>query len=64
VNPSSQESFGAASVRIEGAPDHADVGMPASTSFVIRHDHTLDRRAGLQWRSVGGLRMRHAVLRL
>ena len=59
-----QESSWAATVRTEDAPDHADVGMPESVSLVTRHAHTLDRRAGLPRRSIGGLRMRHAVLRL
>jgi hypothetical protein len=61
---SSQESFLVAPARTEGALDHADVGMTDSVSLVIRHDHTLDRRAGLRRCRVAGLRMRHAVLRL
>lgn len=64
VNPPSQESSWVATVRTEGAPDHADVGMPESASFVVRHDHILDRRAGPYRSSNGGLRMLHAVLRL
>ena len=60
----SQESSWAATVRTEGAPDHADVGIPESDSFVIRYDHILDRRTGLHRRSIRGLRMLHAVLRL
>ena len=64
TNQSSQESSWAAPVRSEGAPDDADAGILESVSFVIRHDHTLDRCAGLHRGSVGGLRMLHAVLRL
>jgi hypothetical protein len=60
----SQESSGAATVGTDGQADHADVGMPESGVFVIRYDHILDRRTGLHRRSVRGLRMLHAVLRL
>ena len=63
VSQPSQSSW-EATVRTEGAPDHADVGLPPSGSFLIRYDHILDRRPGLHQRSVRGLRMLHAVLRL
>ena len=64
ANQPSQAPSWAASVRAEGASDHADVGMPEFGSFVIRYDHILDRRTGLHRCSMGGLRMLHAVLRL
>jgi hypothetical protein len=63
-DPPSPEPSWVATVRAEGSLDHADVGLPASASFVIRYDRFLDRRTGLHRRSSGGLRMLHAVLRL